>query len=111
MRAEREREEEFHQSDESFAFPAWADAPIAVRGSSHLPLMSLVPHADTAQQPPAGESEAADSAGDAQMSYSPQSQDHTSGSQLRRRLVTPESLADFAQNDKPGFFRRMFGRK
>jgi len=36
---------------------------------------------------------------------------HTTGSQLRRRLVTPESIAELAAHRKPSLLQRILRRK
>lgn len=36
---------------------------------------------------------------------------HTTGTQLRRRLVTPESIAELAETRRPGLLGRLLGRK
>ncbi len=36
---------------------------------------------------------------------------HTSGRQLRRRLVTQESIDELAAVEKPSLLQRIFGRK
>jgi hypothetical protein len=36
---------------------------------------------------------------------------HTSGKQLRRRLVTQESIDELAAVEKPSLLQRIFGRK
>ncbi|MCJ2176983.1 hypothetical protein [Novosphingobium album (ex Hu et al. 2023)] len=37
--------------------------------------------------------------------------DHTTGRQLRHRLVTPESIAQLEANEKPSLLQRLLRRK
>lgn len=85
-------------------FPQWADAPISapVDGADHAQaLLELSQLADPE----------ADSGDDAEAWHLPPPGIHTTGSQLRRRLVTPESIAELTAHKKPSLIQRLLRRK
>lgn len=43
--------------------------------------------------------------------WSPPEESHVSGTELRRRIVTEQSIAELEATRKPGLLQRIFGRK
>jgi hypothetical protein len=84
-------------------FPQWADAPIAV------PAAPLA-HADALLELRQLADPEADPGDDAEAWHLPPPGIHTTGSQLRRRLVTPESIAALAAHEKPSLMRGLIHR-
>jgi len=83
------------------SFLTWADAPVETppdRFSSMPDLLQLTdPEADSGQEP--------------EGLHLPPPGMHTSGTQLRHRIVTQESIDELATREKPSFFQRLFRRK
>lgn len=88
--------------------PQWADAPISVPTEPAPHLGALVELYQLAEPD-------ADPGDDAEAWHLPPPGIHTTGSQLRRRLVTPESIALLAAHEKPrlvrGLVQRLLRRK
>lgn len=93
------------QSDtDRTAFPSWADAPLAepvapeTRFPAMLDLGELTdPDVDHGEDP--------------EGLHLPPPGLHATGSQLRRRLVTPESIAELQASEKPSLIQRILRRK
>lgn len=85
-------------------YEQWADAPInapADTGQHAQALLELSQLADPE----------ADPGDDAEAWHLPPPDIHTTGSQLRRRLVTPESIAELTAPTKRSLIQRILGRK
>ncbi|MBF7011920.1 hypothetical protein [Novosphingobium sp. HR1a] len=98
----------FHPTDEGKAaqYQEWADAPVSAPASASveaefpamLDLRELAdPEADPGHEP--------------EGLYLPLPYGHTTGSQLRHRFVTAESIAELADIKKPSLWQRLLGRK
>jgi hypothetical protein len=81
-------------------FPQWADAPVTTPDSHAETLLDLAALADPE----------ADPGDDPEAWHLPPPGIHTTGSQLRRRLVTPESIAELAAHKKPSLIQRILRR-
>lgn len=81
-------------------FPQWADAPVSAPDSHAETLLDLAALADPE----------ADPGDDPEAWHLPPPGIHTTGSQLRRRLVTPESIAELAAHKQPSLIQRILRR-
>lgn len=93
-------------------FHEWADAPVAAPAVS-LPAPSLPatePFAAMADLRQLAEPER-ENGGDRDTWPLPPINIHPTGSQLRRRLVTPESIAELTVATRPSLMQRLLGRK
>ena len=98
----------YHRTVQEVPFAQWADAPIAAAAPAATPyeeefgaMVDLRQLADPE----------ADLAGDdAQAWHLPPPGIHTTGTQLRRRLVTPESIAELETQRKPSLVQRLLRR-
>lgn len=91
-----------HDHDEpALPFQAWADAPVSAPETASTAMSDLRELADPEADPGA----------DPEGLHLPPPGLHTTGSQLRHRLVTPESIAELAAIAKPSLLQRLLGRK
>lgn len=98
-----------HRATPETAFPQWADAPPAVPDATPAPVAgdkfgAMLELRQLAEPE-------ADPGDDAEAWHLPPPGIHTTGSQLRRRLVTPESIAELAGEQKPSLLQRLMRRK
>lgn len=89
------------QSKAETSFPQWADAPVAAPPEPAEEFGAMLELRQLA------EPEACDSGDDAEAWHLPPPGIHTTGTQLRRRLVTAESIAELATHKKPSLLQRL----
>jgi len=82
------------------AFPQWADAPIPAAAEPEQPSAAVLELRRLAEPE-------APSDGEAEAWHLPPPGIHTTGSQLRRRLVTAESIAALSAHEKPSLLQRI----
>lgn len=88
-------------------YPAWADAPMDVprRSEAESPAMLDLRELAAPEADPGLDPRIEQAAVDLPLPYF-----HTTGSQLRHRLVTPESIAELEAQEKPGLWSRLYRR-
>ncbi|KMS60308.1 hypothetical protein V474_01075 [Novosphingobium barchaimii LL02] len=82
------------------AFPQWADAPISAPAEPQQPSAGVLELRRLAEPE-------APSDGEVEAWHLPPPGIHTTGSQLRRRLVTAESIAALSAHEKPSLLQRI----
>ncbi|WP_232493925.1 hypothetical protein [Novosphingobium kaempferiae] len=87
-------------SEDTSRYRAWADAPVEAP-SDHAAMLDLQELADPE----------ADPGHDPEGLHLPPPGLHTTGTTLRRRLVTPESIAELQASEKPSLIQRILRRK
>jgi hypothetical protein len=100
------------------SFQAWADAPVSAAELVLVPEPELAPEPVPVEPPFPAMLELrqladpeADSGDDPEAWHLPPPGIHPTGSELRRRLVTAESIAELDAHRKPSLLGRIFGRK
>lgn len=100
------------------SFQAWADAPVSAAELVLVPEPELAPEPVPVEPPFPAMLELrqladpkADSGDDPEAWHLPPPGIHPTGSALRRRLVTAESIAELDAHRKPSLLGRIFGQK
>ncbi|PNU04568.1 hypothetical protein [Novosphingobium guangzhouense] len=89
---------------EASLYPAWSDAPVQIPDDAAREPSALQDLRDLTQPE-------ADPGYEPEGLYLPLPYGHTTGSQLRRRFVTAQSIAELAHVKKPSLWQRLLGRK
>jgi hypothetical protein len=92
----------YHRSASEAPFAQWADAPIAAPAAPEAHSNAMLELRQLAEPDAPGD--------DAEAWHLPPPGIHTTGTQLRHRLVTPESIAELESHRKPSLVQRLLRR-